>query len=400
MAVAVAVAVSTTTVSFAAPAPGDLETFTKSFSSLFGLSSNLTINLKALTRTDGDNSTLGLDYKYERKVVSNLLDRPNTFLDLSARSEGLITLEARKSPHRLLEHGLRLTVANLWPDTFLKGQVADRATALAAALGDMEINWSKQHKIWRDGKTTDAGRAARLEMDKIVGEANSHMGQYVKEHPDVTTYSSIEADDVRRVWYVRDPRGVRADLETVAARSVIYSPLYLAWDVDGNAETDQRFDDIQVVGSTQWRAILKPDWFDKPFQIIRGYRLPRDFRNRNGGPYFYGGAALVDASNNDSREAITGGEDDVFARAHFGVGFRAELLALTEDKVLSLELQWRYYHEFDAPDSIRAADLDNTSYFKATLLFPGDVFLEYIDGKLPLDVEGSSTVNVGWRYNF
>ena len=49
-------------------------------------------------------------------------------------------------------------------------------------------------------------------------------------------------------------------------------------------------------------------------------------------------------------------------------------------------------------DSIETADLDKTSLFRAKFLFPGNFYLEYADGDLPLDVEPSSTVMVGWNW--
>jgi hypothetical protein len=83
------------------------------------------------------------------------------------------------------------------------------------------------------------------------------------------------------------------------------------------------------------------------------------------------------------------------------VSYRTEIYSgSSPSRSLALELSWRYYHEFDAPGPLRSQDLDNTSYFKATLLFPGNYVLEYTDGKLPLDIEGSSTVSLGWRHNF
>lgn len=378
-------------------AQGSLEGVVTNVSSLLGLSSNLTVNLKGLTGTHGSNTTAGIDYDYKRKVATNLLGSSQRFLDLDVHSTGFIALEARKSPHHLLSHGLRLSLENLWPDQLLTGAKAENARAVANKLfADYFITqWRPQQTIWKNDKDSVTGKKARSEMNRIVREANAYLA--ATNIP----YKTVESDDENQFWYVSDPAGHRVPVDEVTAGNTVKaSPLYLAWDLDGEAETDQTFSDVQIVGSTQLRAIIKPDWFDKPFAILRGYETPRDFRNRNAGPYFYGGGAIVDASNNDSRKAITGGTDEVFVRAHFGIGYRAELWALTKTSSLALELQWRYYHEFSAPAAIRQRNLDDTSYFKATLLFPGDVFVEYAEGKLPLDVESASTVSVGWRYKF
>jgi hypothetical protein len=382
-------------------AANSVESFSTNFANLFGLSSNLTINLKAITGTDGDNTTLGLQYSYERHIFTNLISSNSTgfrnrYLDLGLRSEGLITLEARKSPNRLLTHGLRLSLENLWPNTHLTGERSDQARKIAGDIARFRTQWLIQRDTWLENKNSFAGAEAYTNMALQVRAAETYLGGQ-----NFTDYTDVEPDEEGGLWYVRNAKGHRVRDRDITIKDTVYSsPFYLAWDLDADAETDQTFDDIQLVGGTQIRAFFKRDWFDKPFQWIRGYEVPRDFRNRNNGPYLYGGVSIVDASNNDSREAITGGEDDVFGRAHFGVGFRAELYQITAKEVLSVELQWRYYHEFDAPASIRRADLDNTSYFRATLLLPYNYFLEYTDGKLPIDVEGASTVSVGWRHNF
>jgi len=378
-------------------AQGSLEGVVTNLSSLLGLSSNLTVNLKGLTGTDKTNTTFGIEYDFKRNVLTNILGSKQRFLDLDIHSSGLIAFDAKKSPNHLLTHGLRASVINLWPDTLLTGADATKAQTTANQLTTQFflLRWAPQQQIWKNDKNSVAGKAARQEMTKIVNEATA----YLKEAE--LPYKRIEPDDENQFWYVSDGSGHRARVDNVTANNTVKpSLLFLAWDVDADAETDQTFDDVQLVGSTQLRAILKPDWFDLPFALIRGYKTPRDFRNRNAGPYFYGGASIVDASKNDSRQAITAGADDVFTRAHFGIGYRAELLPVTDKSVIALELQWRYYHEFNAPAAIRQRNLEDSSYFKATLLFPGNVFIEYTDGRLPLDVEGASTIGLGWRYQF
>ena len=46
----------------------------------------------------------------------------------------------------------------------------------------------------------------------------------------------------------------------------------------------------------------------------------------------------------------------------------------------------------------RDADLDKTSFFRATVLFPGNMFVEYTDGQRPLDLQDESAVYLGFRY--
>jgi hypothetical protein len=67
---------------------------------------------------------------------------------------------------------------------------------------------------------------------------------------------------------------------------------------------------------------------------------------------------------------------------------------------VAIELEWRYYGEIAAPQAIADADQERTSWFRGSLLFPGDVLLEYTDGRQPLDLTGGSRLFVGWRYSF
>ena len=121
--------------------------------------------------------------------------------------------------------------------------------------------------------------------------------------------------------------------------------------------------------------------------------------NRDQGPHFWAGISVVNASENDARTALTS-DHKTFPRLNLGAQYRTELFSISETKSVALELNWRFYYEFNAPQPIKDAELDLTSYFKATVLFPGNIFIEYTDGKLPTDVEGGSTVAAGWRYNF
>ena len=116
--------------------------------------------------------------------------------------------------------------------------------------------------------------------------------------------------------------------------------------------------------------------------MLRGGGPPKSWLNRDGGPHFWGGVGVVDASQNDARAGLTTAHQ-TFTRAHFGVWYRTEIFAISEAESVALELLWRYYHEFDAPGPIRAAKLEDTSYFKGTVLMPGNYFIEYATGKLP-----------------
>ncbi len=374
------------------PAPVMEEKVAPSLAGFLGFSSNLVINPKVITPTDGNGTTFGLDYHYGRRVLT-LLQAGRTDVDFSVHSEGLVVVEAEKSPHRLLTHGLRLSLVDLWPSERLRTPASDAQRALFRSVKDTYVQpWEELAGELKKAKTSGQKDSIRAEMDDLLGKAQAELA----------AYGTLEGDTATRKLYLSGHGNTpRQEWEEVFLKQLIKPRfVFLSLDLDGNAETDQNFQDVQLVGQAQLRGKVLMDWLDAPFALLRGSRQAVSHLNRNGGPYFWGGVAIVDPSSAETRQALVG-NDDAFGRAQFGVSFRTEVFSgSSPSKCVALELSWRYYHEFNAPAAIRNNQLDHTSYFKATLLFPGNYFLEYTDGKLPLDVESSSTVSVGWRYNF
>jgi hypothetical protein len=253
--------------------------------------------------------------------------------------------------------------------------------------------WEELAPTLKQARTSAEKEALRAEMDSLIGKAQAELSAYG------TLRGNLEDETWTMTGHGNTPE---VEWEEFMMNMLVKPRfVFLSFDVDADAETDQTFSDVQFVGQAQLRGKILIDWFDKPFALLRGGQAPIHHLNRNGGPLFWGGVGVVDASGVETREAIAGDEDEIFVRAHFGVSYRTEIYSgSSPSRSLALELSWRYYHEFDAPGPLRAQDLDNTSYFKATLLFPGNYFLQYTDGKLPLDVESSSTVSLGWRHNF
>ena len=208
--------------------------------------------------------------------------------------------------------------------------------------------------------------------------------------------------DGQRQWFVKS-KGVEQPYDKALLQHKNL-PLFLSADFDGSIEHDQTFTNVQFVGSAQIRGKVLSPIFDLPFNLIRRVTgntdgEPKNWLNRAGGPYFWGGIGYVDASANDARKALTP-DHSRFARAHAGASYRTEIFGTTAANAVALELSWRYYYELDAPAAIRSQHLENLSYFKATILLPQNYFIEYTDGKLPVDIAGGSTVSVGWRHNF
>lgn len=392
------------------------------------LDTNLTVNLKGLTGTDGEDGTFGVDYKFAPRVMSRALGSSGlTTFSLSLHSEGLVTFDSKKSPHRLLTHGLRISLDNLFSSTLVLAPDTAEVGELARGINHEQFLWEQaRSKLLKPETSPEEREALVRKMDDALKAANQAMAtngvvMYRKIIPGTdTNYPGLSSN----LWYVvtepakplgagdrsygveplvplaAGPAGAPEPVKQSLSRGYVHtSPVTFSWDLDGNAETDQTFTDVQYVGATQARLLFTRDWFDLPFAFLRGHDVPIDPKNRLGGPYVYGGIGIVDPSGNESRKKLLGDENDPFARVQAGVNFRTELWQIA-GMVLGLELDWRYYYEIDAPQLIRDKRLDNTSYFRAAVLFPKGLFVEYTDGKLPLDLQNAQTIAAGWRANF
>ncbi len=364
----------------------------------------LEINPKLITGTDGENTTFGVEYKFAREIrPRNLgLVSDDTELGISLHSEGLIVADEQKSPNQLIAHTFRLSAIDLLPSRWNANEATRKENQALMRRIDTEFfqPWQTMAESLKKLSTDPlANRSAIQQHQKDMAALSKQAASELKD------YGELSPDVASRMWWIKTSKGTKDWATEVMSKVIKERVVFLTSDLDGSVEHNQSFDSVQFVGSAQIRGKLLIPFLDYPFVPLRlivdstSDGKPKNFLNRNGGPYFWGGIGVVDASGNDARTALTD-DHQTFPRAHFGVFYRTEVLAVSESKAVALELQWRYFHEFNAPAAIRARKLDNTSYFKATLLFPGNYFLEYTDGKLPIDVEGASTVSVGWRYNF
>jgi len=353
----------------------------------FGIIKGLQIEPKVISATDGSGTTFGLEYKYDREAKRSSLN-DKTDISFSLHSEGVIGADNDVNYNHLLTHGLRFSVIDIFP----REEIEDKERVAEAQALSQRIN-VKYFKPWqtlaeKENKTDEE----KIQMSDLLKDAGTELapfGEIKVGGPGGTQ------------WFIEGERGrtkgfLNAIYDTVVKRRVVF----LMADLNADAETDDRFDDIQLVGSLSVRAKFDLPFIDKPFEWLRpGGGPPKNFLNRKGGPYVWAGMGLVDPSNNDSRKDLAD-EDDVFPRAHFGLFYRTEIFSVDAQKAIGLEFTWRYYHEFNSPRGIRREGLDNTSYFRSTILFPANLFVEYTSGTLAIDVEGAETIMGGWRYNF
>jgi len=366
-------------VGFAATNAASEESATGLLNGIMGFAQGLEINPKLISALNGGGTTVGVEYKYENGLKRYPL-HGDTDLALSLRSQGLVAVDPKKVPNDVFIHGLRLSVIDLWPRT----PAVDSVAACHNALLKERIN-TRYFDPWT--KEIESGHPDKDKMNEFVDSASRELAEYGR----------LEADPATENWYLYDASGKRINWDN-ALKRMKERTLFLAFDLSADLEHDQSLTNLQFVGTAQLRGKLLVPYLDLPFELLRG-GPPKNWSNRDRGPHFWAGISMVNASENDARTALTS-DHKTFPRLNLGAQYRTELFSISEAKSVALELTWRFYYEFNAPQPIKDAELDRTSYFKATVLFPGILFIEYTDGKLPTDVEGGSTVAAGWRYNF
>jgi hypothetical protein len=98
------------------------------------------------------------------------------------------------------------------------------------------------------------------------------------------------------------------------------------------------------------------------------------------------------------REILTGNLNG-YSRFHFETGFRT-LLAQIKDQTIFFNAGFRYYKEFNAPVSVKTANLDKFSYFVASLTSSSGLFVSYSNGRLPFDAINDVVYELGFNYSF
>lgn len=179
---------------------------------------------------------------------------------------------------------------------------------------------------------------------------------------------------------------------------------------DGALESDQSFTTKQYAYGLQagllvraWSSealLAKLNVFDYPFAVLR-YLTGADERFQPSGqafPSFLAGLDLVDPVNDPDREAVTGDEEP-YPRFSSEIAMRSKVSSLGGQYVW-FSATWRYFRELGAEADVRAAGLDDQSYFAASLEFPQGWVLTYATGRLPLDLIDDDVWELGFNFEF
>ena len=178
----------------------------------------------------------------------------------------------------------------------------------------------------------------------------------------------------------------------------------------GNIETDQQFDNRQLVYGGQvgfvfreWReksGIAKFNVFDYPFALLRQALRQDDGFHPSGRtfPSVVIGLDQVDPSENGARLAVDPSNDS-YGRVRLEIAFKTPVFKWHNDW-LYVSAAYRHFQELGASRAIRDAKLDHSRYFVAMLDLPFHFNISYSTGKLPLDRETDQVYAVGWNLNF
>jgi hypothetical protein len=148
-----------------------------------------------------------------------------------------------------------------------------------------------------------------------------------------------------------------------------------------------------------------------------GLEGDQDYENRNtlygvelGGHYsftedastyatFFLDYGQVDASGDEERMALTG--DDSYDRfsGELQLSYGLQKLGTAMTSIISLQLNYRYYQEVDAPDIIRDNDWDRYALATFLLRFHKGLYLAYSSGTLPFDKQNDKIFSIGFSQN-
>lgn len=88
-----------------------------------------------------------------------------------------------------------------------------------------------------------------------------------------------------------------------------------------------------------------------------------------------------------------------YPRIKFETGFRTFITRIIKENIF-FNANYRYYHELDAPEVIKKANLSSDSYFVMALQSTSGFFVSYANGKLPFDAKNDEIYSIGFNYKF
>jgi hypothetical protein len=102
--------------------------------------------------------------------------------------------------------------------------------------------------------------------------------------------------------------------------------------------------------------------------------------------------------NDTIRENLVSNKDP-FPRLKFETGFRTFITRVKKENIF-FNANFRYYHELNAPEAVKKANLNNNSYVVIALQSSSGFYVSYANGNLPFDAKKDEIYSIGFNYKF
>jgi hypothetical protein len=303
----------------------------------------------------GQDSSLGFEYSYSRDIAGHAFERQkqrHAGLALNFAADGNVAFDREANPNDFLKTSLAFLyyrsaggVLPEKPDPALLNRLEDAAAAVdtVAALEKLS-EWQQLAQTVRDHLSDqyyfDMAGTGGLESDQ----------SFIKKQ----YYYGVHASLLAKGW--------NADRSALAKFNIVDYPAALLRLLSG--------------ADSRWRP--------------RGSAFPE----------FLIGLDHLEPNDDSPRQTLAG-DDSGYERARVEVSYRT-LAAVYKEASLFLEANFRHYREISPSAEIKAAGLDEHTYFTVALLMPqaNGLYLSYTTGKLPLDAEDDQVYELGFKYQF
>jgi hypothetical protein len=315
------------------------------------------LNMKFKVFEGGTNNaaTLGVEYNYDKSIIGRELwsGDNSPVLTFTLKAKGNIAFDKKRNPHDFLETGASLHVWQLFG-------------------GDSEaetVGSDKMTPTVRTGQKLAHPPFSQMTKQQILDSAE--WKAYVASTPD------FDAPD-------------------------------FFYDVSGNfsLESNQTFSRKQYAygGTFQPRLrIWDPSWgkfniFDWPFAATRSITSHKWEPKGRYLPSPLIGVDLVDGSSDPVRR-VADPSDTTFPRLKTEIAFRSKVIEIDEHAIW-FNASFRYFRELGATAAIRAADLNESKYWAASLELPWNFMISYTTGRLPFDRKDQQVWALGYKFHF
>jgi len=306
------------------------------------------LNLKPKSfQTDSLSVALGFEYKFDNSWTKNKVKRNALFLQTyDIALHGDVAFKKRQNPNNFLESTISYEGAFMWggqPDKI------DDATS-----------------------------------DKIQEIEDSILERRQRKEPYLDLYQQVNS------------------LITVTDQFYVGIKGKLAFESTQDFSKRQFAPGLLIgFGAKGWNkneALRYLNILDYPFALIRMLTGTDTEFNVYGAtfPSFLFGLDYVIPDKDSLRKNLIGNQDP-FSRLRFEIGFKTRVARIGKE-VIHFSSNFRWYKELNPRNTIKINNLDESTFFVASLESYNGLFVSYTTGKLPFDRKNDQVYALGFRY--